>query len=76
MVRQVKEILGVFEGFPWYIFKKKTKEKKDRVQTFTEIKPVKSKRGREEGDGTENVINWRNSSQIVVTFYDEFSDDL
>ena len=27
--------------------------------------PAKSKRGREEGDGTENVIN----SQIVVTFF-------
>ena len=29
--------------------------------------PAKSKRGREEGDGTENVINCRKLSQIVVT---------
>ena len=34
--------------------------------------PAKSKRGREEGDGTENVINCRKLSQVVVTFYDEF----
>ena len=33
-------------------------------------------RGREEGDGTENVINYRKLSQIVVTFYDEFYDVL
>ena len=38
--------------------------------------PAKSKRGREEGDGTENVIHCRKLSQIVVTFYDEFYDDL
>ena len=34
--------------------------------------PEKSKRGREEGDGTENVINCRKLLQIVVTFYGEF----
>ena len=40
------------------------------------LAPVKSKRGREEGDGKENVINCRKMSQIVMTFYDEFCDDL
>ena len=38
-------------------------------------KPAKTKRGQEEGDGTENVINCRKLSQIVVTFYDEFYDE-
>ena len=38
-------------------------------------KPAKSRRGREEGDGAENVINCRKLSQIVVTFHDEFYDD-
>ena len=33
-------------------------------------------RGREEGDGTENVINCRKLSPMVVTFYDTFYDDL
>ena len=35
-----------------------------------------SKGDGEEGDGTENVINCRKLSQIVVTSYDEFYDDL
>ena len=38
--------------------------------------PAKSKRGRKEGDWTENAINCRKLSQVVVTFYAEFYDDL
>ena len=44
---------------------------------IADFRPAKSKRGREEGDGTENVISWsRRLSQIAVTFYDEFYGDL
>ena len=42
----------------------------------TLLYPAKAKRGREEGDGTENVINCLKLSQIAVTFYDEFYHDL
>ena len=35
------------------------------------FKQAESKRGREEGDGTENVKNRCDLSQIVVTFYDD-----
>ena len=38
------------------------------VRSRANHSPAKSKRGREEGDGTENVISCRKSSQIVVTF--------
>ena len=48
----------------------------NRKKKSKRSQPVKSKRGREEGDGTENVINCRELSQIVVTIYDEFYDDL
>ena len=44
-------------------------------KNITEFSLAISKRGREEGDGTENVINCRKLSQIVMTFYDEFYDD-
>ena len=38
--------------------------------------PAKSKKGTGGRGRTENVINCRKLSQIVVTFYDEFYDDL
>ena len=51
-----------------------------RDEHFNKVKawpePAKSKRGREEGDRTENVINCCKLLQIVVTFHDGFYDDL
>ena len=51
------------------------KFREDRWKKFPRI--AKSFNWRNpKGNGTENIINCRKLSQIVVTFYDEFYDDL
>ena len=57
-------------------FKRATHQGPYCGDSLGDSQPAKSKRGQEEGDGTENVLKCRRLSRTVVTFHDEFYDDV